>query len=170
MKVRYKGKSFFEEEVGIPSGLTDGKVYDCLGVDSSYALLINDDDPNEEYNFYSPITPGPSDFSSPNGVWEIMEDDENRTLARAIPSKIMKLRYKGKSFGWGLTDGKVYDCLGITIPGFFVVIDDDPNEEAGSIYSPSNPAPFDGTSLGGVWEVVEDDEFGSLAKLISQRP
>ncbi|GHU37026.1 hypothetical protein FACS1894105_08380 [Clostridia bacterium] len=36
----------------------------------------------------------------------------------------------------------------------------------GYLYSPINPAPLDGSSPGGRWEIVEDDENGTLAKAI----
>jgi len=40
------------------------------------------------------------------------------------------------------------------------------DEPEGYLYSPTNPAPLDGSSPGGRWEIVEDDEFGTLAKAI----
>lgn len=34
------------------------------------------------------------------------------------------------------------------------------------LYSAINPAPIDGSSPGGKWEIVEDDEKGSLKSII----
>ncbi|MGI6169326.1 MAG: hypothetical protein ACOYI4_06415 [Christensenellales bacterium] len=91
----------------------------------------------------------------------------------------MKLRYIGESFIVGLTDGKTYDCLAIEDGGDFGsmlrIIDDDednwnyddsPDWKPGYLYSPINPAPLDMSSPGGRWEIVEDDENGSLSKII----
>jgi hypothetical protein len=92
----------------------------------------------------------------------------------------MKLLYRGESFGVaGLTDGKEYVCLGVEGGGDFGpmlrVVDDDeddwnydsrPDWLPGYLYSPVNPGPLDGNLRGGVWEVVEDDEYGTLAKVI----
>ena len=89
----------------------------------------------------------------------------------------MKLRYIGSSFGVaGLTDGKVYECLGVEFEGTALrIIDDDlddwnynddPEWKPGYLYSITNPAPSDGSSPGGRWEIVEDDEQGTLAKII----
>lgn len=76
---------------------------------------------------------------------------------------IGKVRYIGESFGvFGLTNGKTYDCLGVE--GEFLRIVDD--EEMDYLYSSMNPAPLDGSSKGGRWEVVEDDEIGTLSKAI----
>lgn len=81
----------------------------------------------------------------------------------------MKVRYAGESFGAvSLTNGKVYECIGIeSFPDFTVLhIIDDSDEDY--LYSPTKPAPLDGSSPGGRWEIVEDDENGSLAKVIRQ--
>lgn len=75
MKVRYIGQSF-----GV-DGLTDGKIYECLGVE--YDLLRIVDDSEEDY-LYSSINPAPTDRSSPGGRWEIVEDDASGTLAKFI--------------------------------------------------------------------------------------
>lgn len=78
----------------------------------------------------------------------------------------MKIRYVGESFGVdSLTDGKVYECLGVELDGLIRVIDDS-EESHGYLYSPTDPAPLDGSSPGGKWEIVEDDEKGTLAKVI----
>lgn len=63
----------------------------------------------------------------------------------------MKLRYKGPSFGVdSLTDGKVYNATEEN--GMYRVIDDSGEDY---LYSMTNPAPLDGSSPGGVWEIVE---------------
>jgi hypothetical protein len=63
----------------------------------------------------------------------------------------MKLRYKGQSFGVdSLTDGKVYDVKEEN--GMYRVIDDSGEDY---LYSMTKPAPLDGSSPGGVWEIVE---------------
>ncbi|GHU37298.1 hypothetical protein FACS1894105_09150 [Clostridia bacterium] len=90
----------------------------------------------------------------------------------------MKIKYIGESFYiGGLTNGNIYECLGVRNNGAFgdmlLVIDDDqddwnyddrPDWEPGYLYSLTNPAPLDGSSPGGRWEIVEDDENGTLAK------
>ena len=66
----------------------------------------------------------------------------------------MKLRYIGESFGVdGLTNGKIYDA--IKEDGFYRVIDDSGEDY---LYSITNPAPLDGSSPGGRWEKIEEDE------------
>lgn len=64
---------------------------------------------------------------------------------------MMKLKYIGESFGVdGLTNGKVYEA--VDEGDFYRVIDD---SEEDYLYSKSNPAPLDGSSPGGRWEIVE---------------
>lgn len=77
MKVRYVGPTFGYGAFG----LTSNKVYECISVE--YGLLRIIDDEEEDY-LYSPINPAPLDRSSPGGKWEIIEDDENGTLRKAI--------------------------------------------------------------------------------------
>ena len=76
----------------------------------------------------------------------------------------MKVRYVGESFhgGFGLTNGKVYECLGVEGP-FLRVIDD---SEEDYLYSATHPAPIHPPGPGGRWEIVEDDEQGTLEKAI----
>ena len=84
----------------------------------------------------------------------------------------MKVKYIGPSFGtFGLTNGKTYECLEVDeATGALRIIDDegpaywglDPGEKDGYLYSPINPKPIDGSSPGGRWEIIEDDENGSL--------
>ncbi len=64
----------------------------------------------------------------------------------------MKLRYRGQSFGVdSLTDGKTYEA--VEEDGMYRVIDDSGEDY---LYSMTNPRPMDGSSPGGVWEIVED--------------
>jgi hypothetical protein len=64
---------------------------------------------------------------------------------------IVKLRYKGESFGVdSLTDGKIYNA--VEEDGMYRVIDDSGEDY---LYSITNPAPLDGSSKGGKWEIIE---------------
>lgn len=64
----------------------------------------------------------------------------------------MKLRYIGESFGIdSLTNGKTYDAE-VENEGMYRVIDDSGEDY---LYSKVNPAPLDGSSPGGRWEIVE---------------
>lgn len=63
----------------------------------------------------------------------------------------MKLRYVGESFGVdSLTNGKIYEA---TDEGDFYRVIDDSEEDY--LYSKVNPRPWDGSSKGGVWEIIE---------------
>ncbi len=80
----------------------------------------------------------------------------------------MKVRFVGQSFGGGalgLTNGKVYECTGIE-EGLLRVVDDEGEDY---LYSASAPAPLDGSSPAGKWEIVEDDEDGTLAELLAKK-
>lgn len=81
----------------------------------------------------------------------------------------MRVRYCGESFGVvSLTKGKIYECIAIEDSSedtFLRIIDD---SEEDYLYSSTHPAPLDRSSPGGHWEIVEDDENGSLAKAINQ--
>ncbi|WP_313524829.1 hypothetical protein [Anaerotignum sp.] len=62
----------------------------------------------------------------------------------------MKLRYIGESFGLdSLTDGNVYKATEEN--SMYCVIDDSGEDY---LYSKENPAPLDGSSKGGKWEVI----------------
>ena len=64
---------------------------------------------------------------------------------------IVKLRYKGESFGVdSLTDGKIYNA--VEEDRMYRVIDDSGEDY---LYSMTNPAPLDGSSKGGKWEIIE---------------
>lgn len=63
----------------------------------------------------------------------------------------IKLKYVGDSFGVdSLTNGKIYDA--IEEDGLYRVIDDSGEDY---LYSKINPAPLDGSSPGGRWEIIE---------------
>lgn len=77
----------------------------------------------------------------------------------------MKVKYVGESFGvLGLRDGKTYECLGEEY-GLLRVIDES-EEDDGVLYSATNPRPLVGPEPGGRFEIVEDDEQGTLRKAI----
>lgn len=64
----------------------------------------------------------------------------------------MKIKYVGESFGVdSLTNGKVYDATEEN--GMYRVIDDSGEDY---LYSKENPAPLDGRSKGGKWEIIEN--------------
>lgn len=64
----------------------------------------------------------------------------------------MKLRYVGESFYVeGLTDGRVYTAFDED-SDYYRIIDDSGEDY---LYSKTNPAPMDGSSPGGIWEIVE---------------
>lgn len=74
-----------------------------------------------------------------------------------------KLKYIGESFGVdGLTNNKIYDCVGISSDGEMLSIVDDSEENY--MYSSSNPRPSDGSSKGGVWKIydVYDEKLKEL--------
>lgn len=64
-----------------------------------------------------------------------------------------RLKYVGESFGAiGLTDGKVYDCVGVD-NGMLRIVDDEGEDY---LYSVKNPKPaYDHEHKGGKWEIVE---------------
>ena len=77
MKVKYEGKSF-----GV-DGLTDGKTYEVIGVNELIGALRVVDDSGEDY-LYHPTQPKPLCAKEPYGTFEIVEDDEKGTLAKAM--------------------------------------------------------------------------------------
>ena len=77
MKVKYIGKSFGVE------GLTNGKIYQCIGIEEDMLRII--DDSGEDY-LYSAIKPSSLEDINLCGVWEIIEDNENKDLEKLINS------------------------------------------------------------------------------------
>ncbi len=70
--------------------------------------------------------------------------------------KTLKLKYIGESFGErSLTNGKVYAAVGENEDMYNVV--DDSGAEC--FYSKDNPAPWDGSSPGGRWEIIAEDDL-----------
>lgn len=64
----------------------------------------------------------------------------------------MKLRYVGESFGVdSLTNGKIYEATEENADYYRVI--DDSGEDY--LYTKENPAPLDGSSPGGQWEIIE---------------
>ena len=64
----------------------------------------------------------------------------------------MKLKYIGESFGVdSLTNGKIYEATEENEKMYRVI--DDSGEDY--LYSKTTPAPLDGSSTGGKWEIVE---------------
>ena len=63
----------------------------------------------------------------------------------------MKIKYIGPSFGVdSLTENKIYEATEEN--GFYRVIDDSGEDY---LYSMEKPAPLDGSSPGGRWEIIE---------------
>lgn len=77
MRVKYVGKSY-----GVDS-MTNGKEYEVLEVDQLIGALRIVDDSEEDY-LYSPKSPRPNGAKEAYGHFEIVEDDENGSLAKAI--------------------------------------------------------------------------------------
>lgn len=75
MKVKYIGKSF-----GVES-LTNGKIYECIGIEDGMLRII--DDSGEDY-LYSAIKPSSLEDMSLCGRWEIIEDSPNKDLEKII--------------------------------------------------------------------------------------
>ena len=75
---------------------------------------------------------------------------------------IGKVKYIGKSFGVeSLTNGKVYDCIGVELP--FIRVIDDSDEDY--LYSISKPSSMENPNLCGKWVIVEDKK-GILGQYI----
>ncbi|MEG1501952.1 MAG: hypothetical protein RR203_02430 [Synergistaceae bacterium] len=91
-------------------------------------------------------------------------------LGREIEKELIgKLRYVGETFGSGLelTNGEIYDVIEIDGGDMLRVVDD---SEEDYLYSIETPAPLDGSSEGGRWEIVEDytGELGKIFKGLNQ--
>lgn len=88
MKVKYIGESFF-------LSLTNQKIYDVLEVDDDLIRVIDDE---EEDYLYCILRPRPLDRSSIGGIWEIVEDTEDKLLEKALLKNIEKYNSKGNDF------------------------------------------------------------------------
>ena len=77
MKVRYVGISF-----GVES-LTNGKIYECIGIEDGMLRII--DDSGEDY-LYSAIKPSSLEDINLCGKWEIVQDNKNKDLEKLINS------------------------------------------------------------------------------------
>lgn len=65
----------------------------------------------------------------------------------------MKLKYIGESFGAdSLTNGKIYDAT-VEDNDYYRVIDGSGEDY---LHPKINPAPLDGSSVGGRWEIIEE--------------
>ena len=65
----------------------------------------------------------------------------------------MKLKYGGETFGAvSLTNGEIYEA--VEENGMYRVVDDSGEDY---LYSMTNPAPLDGSSPGGRWEIVAEE-------------
>ena len=66
-----------------------------------------------------------------------------------------KLKYIGDTFygGYdGLTNNKIYNCVGFDENGFLLIVDDSGEDYC---YTANSPRPLDGSSKGGKWEPIE---------------
>ena len=73
----------------------------------------------------------------------------------------MRLKYLGQTFYsplWGLTNNTIYECLGVEYQ--FVRVIDDSGEDF--VYSAEAPGPANGECPPGKWEIIEDDDKGTL--------
>ena len=77
MRIRYLGPN-----IGV-DGLIDGHVYDVVRVDELTGYLSIIDESSEDY-LYHPKCPQAIAGEYKGGRFEIIEDDENRTLYKAI--------------------------------------------------------------------------------------
>lgn len=77
----------------------------------------------------------------------------------------MKVRYIGKSFGVdSLTDKKIYKVVEVDkLTGGLRIVDDSDEDY---LYHPKSPKPNGAKEAYGRFEIVEDDESGSLRKAI----
>ena len=65
----------------------------------------------------------------------------------------MKIKYIGETFGVAsLTNGKIYEAISEN-ELFYRVIDD---SDESYLYSKIHPAPLDGSSSGGRWEIISE--------------
>ncbi len=80
MKVRYVGESF-----GVAS-LTNGAVYECIGIEDGgeFGIMLRIIDDSEEDYLYSAKNPAPLNGENNGGRWEIVEDTKNSELKKVI--------------------------------------------------------------------------------------
>ncbi len=163
MKLRYIGQSFLV-------GLTNGKIYECLGIEYGWFRVI--DDTKVDY-LYLPDDPGAN--SGVQGKWEVVEDTKDGLLQLTIDGKSekvpriirfhkLRLQYIGESFGkdCGLTNGVIYECAGVEENDTVYIIDD---SGEGHYYSAIDPGPRDKSVPTGKWKVIKDLECGLLKGL-----
>ena len=81
----------------------------------------------------------------------------------------MRVRYVGESFGIdSLTNGKEYEVISYDEASGALRIVDDSEEDY--LYDPHNPRPIAKPDHpGGKFEIVEDDENGTLLKTITEK-
>ena len=75
MKVKYIGETFGIE------GLTNGKIYEVIAIDQDMLRII--DDSGEDY-LYSIAKPCSLEDSTKYGKWEIVEDNQDKDLEKAM--------------------------------------------------------------------------------------
>lgn len=80
----------------------------------------------------------------------------------------MKVKYVGENIGaTGLTNGKIYDVLEVDdLTGALRIVDDS-EEECGYLYSPTQPQAMFGKYKDGKFEIIEDDNEGSLSRALN---
>ena len=78
----------------------------------------------------------------------------------------MKVKYIGPNIGAvGLDDGGVYEVLEVDeLTGALRIVDESGEDY---LYSPKEPKPLSGNQKPGRFEIVEDDEIGTLKKTIN---
>ena len=78
----------------------------------------------------------------------------------------MKVKYHGPDIGVdGLRDNGIYTVLEVDdFTGMLRIIDESDDDY---LYSPKKPQAIAGTYLGGYFEIIEDDEKGTLAEAIN---
>lgn len=77
----------------------------------------------------------------------------------------MKVKYIGTTFGVdGLTDGKIYEVLEYLEDIGALCLIDDSDEDY--LYHPTSPKPNCADEAFGRFEIVEDDQAGTLKKVI----
>ena len=82
MRVKYIGESFGVE------GLTNGKIYEVIAIEDDMFRVI--DDSGKDY-LYSSTKPSSLEDVNKFGKWEIVEDNENHELEKAIKGEKYKI-------------------------------------------------------------------------------